>query len=41
MPTEKNKILKDDFNIKITRDLKKELDNMSGLMQPLIYIPVE
>lgn len=37
----RKKILKDDFNIKISRDMRKELDDMGGLMQPVIDIAVK
>lgn len=38
---EKKKILKEDYNIKITRDMKKELEKMGGLMQPAVDLAVE
>lgn len=38
---EKKKILKDDFNIKISRDMRKELEKMGGLMQPAVDLAVE
>ena len=38
---EKNKILKDDYNIKISRDMRRELENMGGLMQPAVDLAVE
>lgn len=38
---EKKKILKVDYNIKISRDMKKELEKMGGLMQPAVDLAVE
>lgn len=35
---EKEKILHEDYEIKITRDMKEELSKMGGLMEPLLNI---
>ena len=38
---EKEKILRDDFNIELSSDMKEELEKMGGLMQPLLDIAAE
>ncbi len=38
---EKKKILKDDYNIEITRDMRRELEKMGGLMQPAVDLAVK
>ena len=38
---EKEKILLDEYNITLTRDMRKELTQMGGLMEPLIKIAAE
>ena len=38
---EKAQILRDDFNIELSRDMKEELEKMRGLMQPLLDIAAE
>ena len=40
-PDEKKKILKDDYNIKISRDMRRELENMGGLMQPAVDLAIK
>ena len=35
---EKEKILREDYEIEITRDMKEELSKMGGLMEPLLNI---
>ena len=38
---EKEKILHDEYDIKLTRDMRKELTQMGGLMEPLLKVAVE
>ena len=38
---EKEKILLDDYDITLTRDMRKELTKMSGLMEPLLKVAAE
>lgn len=38
---EKEKILNEEYNINLTGDMKKELEEMGGLMKPLLDIAVE
>lgn len=38
---EKESILHDEYNIELTRDMKKELTKMGGLMEPLLEIAAE
>ena len=38
---EKEKKLKKDFGVSISRDMRKELDKMGGLMQPAVDLAVE
>lgn len=38
---EKAKILHDNYNIELSRDMKEELEKMGGLMQPLLDIAIE
>jgi hypothetical protein len=38
---EKEKILLDEYDITLTRDMRKELNKMGGLMEPLLKVAVE
>ena len=38
---EKEKILRDEYDITLTRDMRKELTQMGGLMEPLLKIAAE
>ena len=38
---EKEKILRDEYDITLTRDMRKELNQMGGLMEPLLKVAVE
>ena len=38
---EKEKILRDEYNIEITQDMGEELSEMGGLMEPLLEIATE
>ena len=38
---EKEKILRDEYDIKLTRDMRKELTEMGGLMEPLLKATAE
>ena len=38
---EKEKILRDEFNLKISRDMREEIEKMGGLMEPLLEIAAE
>ena len=38
---EKEKILQDEYDITLTRDMRKELNKMGGLMEPLLKIAAE
>jgi hypothetical protein len=38
---EKEKILHEEYDITLTRDMKKELKKMGGLMEPLLKVAVE
>lgn len=38
---EKEKILRDEYDIKLTRDMRKELSEMGGLMEPLLKVAAE
>ena len=38
---EKEKILRDEYDITLTRDMRKELTQMGGLMEPLLKVAVE
>ena len=38
--SEKEKILHDEYKIKLTRDMREELVGMGGLMEPLLEIVV-
>ena len=38
---EKEKILHDEYDITLTRDMRKELNKMGGLMEPLLKVAAE
>ena len=38
---EKEKILHDEYDITLTRDMRKELTKMGGLMEPLLKVAAE
>ena len=38
---EKEKVLHDEYDITLTRDMRKELTEMGGLMEPLLKIAAE
>ena len=38
---EKEKILRDQYDITLTRDMRKELTQMGGLMEPLLKVAAE
>lgn len=39
--SEKEKILREDYNLEITRDMREEVSKMGGLMEPLLEIAAE